>query len=301
MQLTILGTGAGGPFQGRNYTAQVLQVENYYFLIDCGEGTQHQLHRYRVPYDRIQQIFISHMHGDHVFGLIGLLTSYCLKQRTKKLEIFSPPGLRELVEQTARLCGITFPFPIEFTAVDAAVSQTVFENKYLEVQTIPLNHRIVCSGWLFREKQKPRNIRKDKISEFDIPVHLIPGIKAGADLNLPDGRLILNEELTLPPRQPRSFAFCSDTAPSPLITAVVAGVDLLYHESTFTGEHRTEAGISFHSTAEQAAETARNARVKKLLLGHFSGRYPDATQHLIEARGVFAESYAAEEGQTYPI
>lgn len=301
MQLTTLGSGAGGPFHGRNYTAQVLQVENHYFLIDCGEGTQHQLYRCRVPYDRFQQIFISHLHGDHVFGLIGLLTSYCLKQRTKKLEIFSPPGLQELMEHTARICGIIFPYPIEFIEVDTGISQQVFENKHLEVWSIPLNHRIACSGWLFREKLKPRNIRKEKIDEFEIPVHLIPGIKAGAHLNLPDGRMISNEELTLPPRPPRSYAFCSDTAPSSLVSETVAGVDLLYHETTFTEEHRMEAGLSFHSTAVQAAEIARAAKVKRLLLGHFSGRYANADQHLAEARGVFPESYAAEEGQTYSI
>jgi len=301
MQLTTLGTGAGGPFQGRNYTAQVLQVENHYFLIDCGEGTQHQLYRYRAPYDRFQQIFISHLHGDHVFGLIGLLTSYCLKQRTKKLEIFSPPGLRELIEHTARICGIVFPYPIEYTEVDTSTSQIVFENKHVEVYTIPLNHRTACSGWLFREKSRPRNIRKEKIVEFDIPVQLIPGIKAGADLNLSDGRLIPNEALTLPPRPPRSFAFCSDTAPSEIVREVVAGVDLLYHEATFTEEHRAEAELSFHSTAVQAAEIARAAGVKRLLIGHFSGRYTSADQHLAEARGVFAESYTAEEGQTYAI
>jgi ribonuclease Z len=301
MQLTTLGTGAGGPFQGRNYTAQVLQVENHYFLIDSGEGTQHQLYRFRVPCDRFQQMFISHLHGDHVFGLIGLLTSYCLKQRTKKLEIFSPPGLRELIEHTARICGIVFPYPIACTEVDTSISQIVFENKHVEVSTIPLNHRTACSGWLFREKSRPRNIRKEKIVEFDIPVQLIPGIKAGADLNLSDGRLIPNEALTLPPRPPRSFAFCSDTAPSEIVREVVAGVDLLYHEATFTEEHRVEAGLSFHSTAVQAAEIARAAGVKRLLLGHFSGRYTSADQHLAEARGVFAESYAAEEGQTYAI
>lgn len=301
MQLTILGTSAGGPFQGRNYTAQVLQVENQYFLIDCGEGTQHQLYRYRVPYDRFQQLFISHLHGDHVFGLMGLLTSYCLKKRTRKLEIFSPPGLQELVEQTARSCGVVFPYALEFTEVDATVSQMVFENKFVEVWTIPLNHRLMCSGWLFREKPRLRNIRKDKIDEFSIDIRLIPGIKAGANLALPGGEVIPNEELTMPPRPPRAYAFCSDTAPSAMVAATVRQVDLLYHEATFTDEHKTEAGISFHSTAAQAAEIARSAEVKKLLLGHFSGRYPSADRHLVEARGVFAETYAAEEGEVYAI
>lgn len=301
MQLTVLGSGAGGPFQGRNYTAQVLQVENHYFLIDCGEGTQHQLYRNRIPYDRFQQIFISHLHGDHVFGLIGLLTSYCLKQRTKKLEVFSPPGLRELMEHTARICGIIFPYVIEFTEVDTTVSRVVFENKHVEVSTVPLNHRTPCTGWLFRERARPRNIRKDKIAEYNIPVRLIPGIKAGADLNLPDGRWISNEELTLPPRPTRAYAFCSDTAPAPAITEAVTGIDLLYHEATFTEAQLAEAAISCHSTAGQAAATARDAGAKKLLLGHFSGRYPDSEQHVAEARGIFGESYAVEEGATYVV
>ncbi len=301
MQLTVLGNSAGGPFQGRNYTVQVMQVENHFFLIDCGEGAQHQLHRFRVPYDRFQQIFISHLHGDHVFGLIGLLTSYCLKQRTKRLQIFSPPGLEELIGHTARICGIVFPYPLEFVEVDPGVCQPVFENKHVEVSTIPLNHRMPCTGWLFREKARPRNIRKEKIAEYDIPVTLIPGIKAGADLSLPDGRIIPNEELTLPPRPRRAYAFCSDTAPSPLVADAVAGVDLLYHEATFTESHQEEARISFHSTAVQAATIARQAGVKRLLLGHFSGRYTDAQQHLAEAQSVFPETTVAEEGGAYLI
>ncbi|TNE57648.1 MAG: ribonuclease Z [Bacteroidetes bacterium] len=301
MQVTILGTGSGGPFHGRNYTAQVLQVEQHYFLVDCGEGTQHQLYHRRVPYSRFQQIFISHLHGDHVFGLIGLLTSYCLTQRTQKLEIFSPPGLEELIGHTARLSGVIFPFQIEFHEVDPDCSTLVFENKLVEVHTIPLHHRTPCSGWLFREKPRPRNIRKDKIAEYDIPVSLIPGIKAGAELSLPDGRIISNDELTLPPKPLRAYAFCSDTAPSEAVAEVVQGVDLLYHEATFTDSHQEEARLSFHSTATQAAAIARQANVKKLLLGHFSGRYSDTDQHLIEARAVFSESYAAEEGGVYGV
>ncbi len=301
MQVTILGTGAGGPFQGRNYTAQVLQTENHYYLIDCGEGTQHQLHRFRVPYDRFRQIFISHLHGDHVFGLIGLLTSYCLKKRTQPLQIFSPSGLRELVAETARLTGIIFPYSIQFTEVDPNVSQPVFEDKWVEVWTIPLNHRMPCSGWLFREKPRLLNIRKEKITEYDIPISLIPGIKAGADLSLPDGRVIANAELTQAPRPLRSYAFCSDTAPAPEIAAAIRNADLLYHEATFTDEHREDAALSFHSTAAQAAGIAKAAGVKKLLLGHFSGRYPDVEKHLLEARAVFPDTEAAEEGAVYGI
>jgi ribonuclease Z len=301
MQVTILGTGSGGPFQGRNYTAQVLQVENQYFLIDCGEGTQHQLHRYRIPADRFQQIFISHLHGDHVFGLIGLLTSYCLKKRTKKLEIFSPPGLQELIEHTARLTGVVFPYKIEFIEVDAGVSKLVFENNQVAVWTIPLEHRGPCTGWLFKEQARPKNIRKEKIDEYAIPISKIVGIKNGDDLLLPDGSTIPNAALTTPPPTPRQYAFCSDTAPSQTVAKLIQEVDLLYHEATFTQEQLEEARISNHSTAAQAALIARTAAVKKLLLGHFSGRYTDLEQHLAEARAVFPETMVAEEGGVYVI
>jgi ribonuclease Z len=301
MHLTILGNSSGGPFHGRHYTAQVLQLENQMFLIDCGEGTQMQLFHYKVKFDRINHIFISHLHGDHVYGLIGLLTGWCLKRRTARLHIFSPPGLRELVETTARLCRVVFSYPLEFHEVDASVSAKVFENQKVEVWTIPLNHRVETAGWLFREKEKPRNIRPEKIEEYAIPFALIPGIKAGKDLTLPGDRLVSNAELTLDPPKPHSYAFCSDTAYSEAVAEVVRGVDLLYHEATFAEEHAEEAAISFHSTAAQAAKIAQKGRVGRLILGHFSGRYSDAKQHLAEARAVFPETYEAEEGKTVEI
>lgn len=296
MFVTILGNSAGGPFHGRHYTSQVLQLENQIFLIDCGEGTQMQLFQFRIKYDRCNHIFISHLHGDHVYGLIGLLTGWCLKKRTARLQLFSPPGLREMVETTARLCRVEFPYPLEFHEVDASVSAKVFENQKIEVWTIPLNHRIETAGWLFREKPKPRNIRREKIEMYDIPFALIPGIKAGNDLVLPDGRTIPNAELTLDPPRQRSYAFCSDTAPSLSVAEAVRGVDLVYHEATFTNEHAGDAAVSFHSTAAQAAEIARQGGVGRLILGHFSGRYPDTGQHLAEARAIFPDTEVAVEG-----
>ncbi|MBK7938785.1 MAG: hypothetical protein IPJ82_17645 [Lewinellaceae bacterium] len=185
--------------------------------------------------------------------------------------------------------------------MDAASSIKVLENKDLEVWTIPLNHRIETCGWLFREKKKPRNIRPEKIETYNIHFSLIPGIKAGDDLVLPDGRVIPNSELTLDPPAPKSYAFCSDTAPSPLVANRVQGVDLLYHEATFTNEHLVEASVSFHSTAAQAAEIARQAGVRKLIIGHFSGRYADVEQHLAEARMIFSETQAAEEGRVVEV
>ncbi|MDX2280268.1 MAG: ribonuclease Z [Saprospiraceae bacterium] len=296
MTLTILGNSAGGPFHGRHYTAHFLQVENAYFLIDCGEGTQMQMFQYRTKTERVNQIFITHLHGDHMFGLLGLITNWSLKGRTAPLQIFAPPGLEEWIETTCRICSVRLPYSIEFVVVDATVSQKVFENAVVEVWTVPLNHRTACTGWIFIEKEKPRNILKTKIDEYQIHYSLIPGIKAGGDLQLPDGQVVTNAELTTPPPRPLSYAFCSDTAPSDAVVAAVKGVDVLYHEATFTNEHVEEALISFHSTAAQAAQIAKDAEVGQLILGHFSGRYADAEQHLAEARVIFTNTFAAEEG-----
>lgn len=301
MYLTILGNSAGGPYHGRHYTSQVLQVENQLFLIDCGEGTQMQLFHYRVKSDRFNHIFISHLHGDHVYGLMGLLTGWCLKKRTARLHLFSPPGLQELVETTARLCRVTFTYPIEFHQADPAVSMKVYENQKVEVWTIPLLHRIETVGWLFREKKNPRNILPEKIAEYNIPYTLIPGIKQGDDLFLADGRTIPNEELTLDPPKPRSYAFCSDTALSETVMETVRGVDMLYHEATFTEENVEEAVLSSHSTASQAAIVAREGGVVRLILGHFSGRYANAEQHLREARAIFPATDEAIEGAVLAV
>lgn len=301
MTLTILGNSSGGPFHGRHFTAQVLQVENHTFLIDCGEGTQMQIFKYRVKADACKQLFISHLHGDHVFGLIGLLTNWSHRKRSEPLHIFSPPGLRLLIETTIEVCGIKPSYEIHFQEVDASVSAKIFENEHVEVWTIPLHHRSPTSGWLFRKKTKLRNILPEKIEEYGIPFKDIPAIKMGQDWVSPEGRNIPNAELTLDPPKPVSYAFCSDTAFSESIIEVIKGVDLLYHEATFTNEHLHEAEISFHSTAEQAATIARSAGVKRLILGHISGRYADTEQHLTEARAIFEAVEIAEEGGRWNV
>ncbi len=301
MQLTILGNGSGGAFQGRNYTAQFLSTGSQNFLIDCGEGTQHQAFRLRLPLDRVQQIFISHLHGDHVFGLIGLLTSFAMKGRGQLLEIFAPAGLDELVEAHRRVCGVFFTFPLQIHAVDTEVSKVIFENKSLEVHSIPLRHRTATSGFLFREKAKPRHILAEKIAEHQIPFDKIGGIKNGSDFVLPDGRIVPNLELTTAPSPSKTYAFCSDTMFHPPVVDCVRGADLLYHEATFLEKHRSLAEFSCHSTAGDAAEIARSAGVKRLLLGHFSNRYESLEEHLAEARAVFADTDIAEEGAVFEI
>jgi len=301
MQVTILGTGSGGPFQGRFYTAQVVHVDQHLFLVDCGEGTQMQLFHSKVKYDRFRQIFISHLHGDHVYGLAGMLTSYALKQRTESLTLFGPPGLQALIEDQIRHSLTRIAYPLTFVDVDTAAHQLVFENNVVEVWTIPLNHRVPCSGWLFREKEQPRNMVKEKIETYGIPWSDIPAIKAGADYRHPDGRLLPNTELTTPPRKPLSYAFCSDTAPSMDVVHAVKEVDLLYHEATFSNEHIAEAAITGHSTAAQAAEVAKEATVGALVLGHFSGRYKDTGVLLAEAQAVFPHTFLSEDGMVLPV
>lgn len=301
MQVTILGTGSGGPFQGRHYTAQVVHLDQHLFLVDCGEGTQMQLFRTKIKYDRFRQIFISHLHGDHVYGLAGMLTSYALKQRTEPVTLFGPPGLQALLEDQIRHSLTRIPYPLHFVEVDTATHQMVFENKDVEVWTIPLNHRVPCNGWLFREKTQLRNMIKEKIETYGIPWEAIPAIKAGADYQHTDGRTIPNAELTTPPRAPLSYAFCSDTAPSMEVVQVVKQVDLLYHEATFSNEHTAEAEITGHSTAAQAAEVAREASVGALVLGHFSGRYKDTGVLLAEAQAVFPNTFLSEDGMMVQV
>lgn len=303
MKISILGNSAGGPFHGRHYSAQMVQVEQHYFLVDCGEGTQMQIFKYRVKADRCNQIFISHLHGDHVFGLMGLITNWSMKNRTALLQIFSPPGLKEMLETNIRVCGVKLTYPIDFVEINAATSAKIFENSKVAVWTIPLNHRIPTSGWLFREKPKPLNIRPEILEQYRITDNYerIKAIKAGDDLRLDDGRIIPNAELTLLPAPPLSYAYCSDTAPSEAVAAAVQGVDLLYHEATFAEEHATEAAIAFHSTARQAAMIARQAGVGKLLIGHISGRYADVAQHLLEALEVFEQTEVAAEGYCWEV
>lgn len=301
MWVRILGNGSGGPFQGRHYSAQLVHNRRHYFLVDCGEGTQEQLHRYRLPVDRIQQIFITHLHGDHVFGLFGLLTSYSLKNREHPMQLYSPPGLSTLIGDVARHCAIRLSFPMEFIEVGFERSDKVFENKSLEVWTVPLHHGTPCVGWLFREKPRPLNIRPESIERYGLSFAQIRAIKAGADLTLPDGQIVPNSALTLPPKPLLSYAYCSDTAPSAAVAAAVRGVSLLYHEATFTDEHIEEAAAALHSTARQAAEVARSAGASRLLLGHFSGRYANTEQHVREAQEVFPAVEAVVEGVEYSV
>lgn len=298
-ELQLLGTAAALPTQNRFTSCQVLNVQEQYYLIDCGEGAQWQMEKYKVRRSKIEHIFISHLHGDHFFGLWGLLTSFTLNNRTRPLSIYSPPGLEAILLPALRIGGAKLSFPLHFISVDPAVHQIVYENKQVSVATIPLLHRIPACGYLFQEKERPRNIRAEKIKAYDLSIPQIKAAKAGQDISLEDGRLISNQELTVEGIPPRSFAYCSDTRFTETIIPIIKGVDLLYHESTFCEDLKEKAEITMHSTAREAAIIAKKANAKKLVLGHFSSRYEEAAVFEQEARAVFAETYAGEDGQVF--
>jgi len=300
-ELTLLGTNAALPTVGRSPSAQVLQIQHHYYLIDCGEGTQVRLLEYKVRHSRIRQVFISHLHGDHFFGLIGLLTSWQLSGRRAALDIYSPEGLERMIRIQLEAGAGRLSYPLCFHVLDTEQHALIFEDQLTEVYSLPLQHRIPTTGFLFREKPRPANIRPEKIEEYDIPVSKIPEIKAGADLVLPDGRRVPHQELTRPAPPPRAYAYCSDTRYTESLVPLLEGVNLLYHESTFREDNRERAEKTFHSTAKQAATLAKQAGVEKLVLGHFSSRYKKVEPFAEEAREIFSNTVAGKEGMRIEV
>ncbi len=314
-ELTILGTSAAVPTKNRYLSGQVLNVQDELFLIDCGEGTQFRLSEFQIKRTKINRIFISHLHGDHFFGLFGILTSLAMTGRTEPMDIFSPNGLEEIVKVMFKNSMYESPFKINFHVIRFELGEKstllpVFENSKLTVCAFPLWHRIPAVGYLFTEKKVPRHIIADKITELHIPYDKINAIKNGADFNLKDSLLpelassnliIPNELLTEDSPAPRSFAYCSDTRYFEAILPHVQGVDMLYHEATFAHEMSAHAHMTGHSTAHQAALIAQKAGVKKLIIGHFSSRYDNLDVLLNEARNVFENTVLAIDGNIYPI
>ena len=295
-RLKILGSNSAAPAFNRNQTSQVLQVYNTYFLIDCGEGTQLRLGKARVKINKISHIFISHMHGDHYFGLIGLISTMHLFGRKHDLNIYCPTPLEEIISLQLNHSETILNFKINYFFIDQMEEDIIFENKHVTIQKFLLNHSIFCSGFLFKEKPKPIRINKDKLPE-NFSITNIGKLKKGEDIYDTDGKLLYkNSDLTLPPRKSRSYAYCSDTKYEENIIPIIKGVDLLYHEATFTKEMEQRADKTFHSTAEQAGKIAKKAKTKKLLIGHYSVRYRELEPVLKEARSVFPESYLAIEG-----
>ncbi len=300
-ELTFLGTNSALPAHGRFPTAQVLAIQEQLFLIDCGEGTQARMLDFHVKRHKINQIFISHLHGDHVFGLIGLLTTLNLMGRQHQLEVFSPAGLEEVIQIQLKASQTQLGYPLVFHVTDTSRFQLIFENETVAVYTIPLLHRIPTNGFLFREKQRDLNILPEKIEEYQLSVPQILKAKEGKDITLEDGRTIDNNELTRMPPLPRSYAYCSDTLYTESILSYIKGVDLLYHESTFLHDDQQRARETMHSTAYEAATIAKQAAVKMLFLGHYSTRHKDVNVFEEEAQSIFPKARAAREGMRVSI
>lgn len=299
--LTILGSSSAVPTSRRFPTAHLLNVNERFFLIDCGEGTQIQFRNFRLGFGKLNQIFISHMHGDHVFGLFGLLSTLQLLGRKNELQIFGPAALGNYLEYFRKNFSLQDGYVIRFTAVGTRGFKMIFEDEWVEVFSIPLKHRTETTGFLFREKPAELNFRKDAMDIYKPSVEDIQKIKKGKDLVLFNGQIIPNKELTLPPWKRRSYAYCSDTAFSPGIAGYIKGVDLLYHEATFEDKDADLAGQTLHSTASQAAQIAKKAGAGKLLIGHFSNRYKSTEILEKQARAIFENSFAVEDGDIYMI
>jgi len=268
-------------------------------MIDCGEATQLQLKRYKLRAQRINNIFISHLHGDHYLGLMGLLSSMHLMGRNKPLNLYGPRGLSEIITLQLKYSDTAFNYDVAFHEVDTQKFQLIHEDELISVHSIPLDHRIPCCGFLFEEKPKNRRLIRETIPE-DLSVRNIIRLKKGEDIFDEEGKLLFkNEDMTLPPRQSFKYAYCSDTKYNESIIPIIEGSDMLYHESTFLEEHRDRAHSTFHSTAKEAATIAEKAKVGKLLLGHFSARYKELEPIQEEARLVFPESHLAIEGEEY--
>lgn len=295
-EVHILGCGSALPTTRHNASSQVIKIGNKQFMVDCGEGTQLQLRKYHIHFSFINHIFISHLHGDHCFGLIGLISTFGMLGRTAPLHIYADPKLEELMKPQIDYFCKGMNYPLFFHNIDPTWQQTIYEDNTITVETLPLSHRIPCCGFLFREKPKKRHLIGDVANYYNIPTYMRQSIKDGADFITPEGEVIPNCRLTKEPDPSRSYAYCSDTAPCRFGCGVLDGVDLLYHEATFAESEKERAAQTFHSTARQAAQAAKDAGVKRLLIGHYSSRYDTADVQLDEAREIFPNTIAAEEG-----
>ncbi len=300
-ELTIIGSNSAVSTFDRFPTAQILQIQNQFILIDCGEGTQFRLDKFGIKKSAIDFIFISHLHGDHYFGLIGLLTSYNLSGRISPLHLFGPAGLKEIIDLQLKYNGAELRYTLFFQATTIEGNRPLFSNELFEVSSFPLKHRIDTTGFLFSEKPSVRRIKKEKIEHFGLSVEDIVSIKAGNSFISEDGHEIEAEEFLRPIIKPRSYAFCSDTKYFEELAEIVQHVTCLYHEATFETEKEHLAEKTMHSTARQAALTAKNADVGRLLIGHFSSRYKDLSLLLGEARAVFRNTDLATEGEKYEL
>ena len=295
MDLHILGCGSALPTTKHFPTSQVLNIRDKLFMIDCGEGAQLQFRKSKLKFSRLNHIFISHLHGDHCFGLLGLISTLNLLGRTAELHIHSPKGLEELLRPMLDFFNKQMTYRIVFHPFETREPALIYEDRSVTVTTIPLCHRLPTCGFLFAEKPSPNHILREMTDFYQVPLYELNKIKNGADFITPDGTIIPNNRLTRPADPPRKYAYCSDTLPLPSVVEQIKGADLLFHEATFADEDAPRAKETYHTTASQAASLAREAGVKRLLIGHFSARYEDEVLLLEQARKVFPTTSLAKE------
>lgn len=297
----ILGCGSALPTMRHNPSSQIVEIRDKFFMVDCGEGTQMALRSTHVHFNKIQAVFISHLHGDHCFGLMGMISSFGLLGRTAPLHIYAPKELSELFPKLFDFFCQGLDFEVVLHDVDTEHRNVIYEDRSLTVESIPLEHRMPCCGFLFTEKAGKRHIRRDMIDFYHIPVSQLENIRSGQDWTDEDGELVPNERLTTSPDPVRSYAYCSDTRYIPSLHKELKGVSCLYHEATYADDYADRARLYYHSTAAQAAQVALDAGVGTLLLGHFSQRYRDESIILAEARKVFANSLLCNEKMVFDV
>ncbi len=301
MRLNILGCHSATPLENAHTTSQVLEVKDHLFLIDCGEGTQTELRKNKIKFSRIKHVFISHLHGDHFYGLVGLISTFRLLGREADLHIYGPKGIKEIITLQLKLANSWTNYDLFFHELEQKDSHLIFEDDSLSVRTIPLDHRVYTNGFLFEEKMGLRRLDKNKIGAYDIPHYELQNLKRGKDIVLEDGTHLSNQSLTLNPHPAKRYAYCSDTAYNESIIPLIQGVDLLYHEATFLHDHQNLAAKTKHSTASQAAKIAQLAKVKRLVLGHYSSRYRDKSDFLKESLPIFESVELASDGKIFDI
>ena len=301
MKITILGCYAATPRSFTNPSSQVLEINNNHFLIDCGEGTQVELRRNKIKFSKIKHIFISHLHGDHFFGLVGLVSTFRLLNRENELHIYGPKGIKEIITLQLKVSNSLTNFPLIFHELTSKDPELIYENSKVSVSTIPLKHRIYTNGFLFKEKEGDRKLLIDKAETYNIDFTLFNSLKKGKDVRSETGELIPNHLVTADPPAPKSYAYCSDTVYNPEIVPLIKNVTALYHESTFLEDQAELAFPTKHSTAKQAAQIAKAAGVKNLILGHYSTRYPNIELFRTEASDIFPNIILADDGKEISV
>ncbi len=301
MNLTILGCYAATPRTFTNPTSQVLEIRNRLFLIDCGEGTQVQLRKNKVKFSGINHIFISHLHGDHFYGLIGLISTFNLLNRNNPLTVYGPKGIQEIIKLQLKLSNSWPQYELNFVELTSTESEVIFEDDKVIVKTIPLKHRVYTNGFLFQEKPKERKLNVAAVQDYEIDKCYYQNIKNGKDITLEDGRIIPNANLSFDPLAPKSYAFCSDTVYDESIIPLIKDVDVLYHETTFLDSEESLAEKTMHSTAKQAAKIALKANCKQLILGHYSTRYPSINLFKEEAETIFENCLLGDDGAFFEL